>query len=322
MNVAITGGTGFIGRHLIARHCQRGDRVRYLTRQHAPPRIVNATAFVGSLDSSIDVLGPFVRGADVLYHCAAELRNKSEMQNTNVCGTENLVVAANGEIGRWVQLSSTGVYGRHHNVDRILRGEIDEDVSAAPENAYESSKLASDNLVRAAAAQNGFSAVVVRPSNVYGADMPNQSLFQLIKLIDRGWFFFIGREGASANYVPVENVIDAMLLCATARLSENGRVYIVSDHRPLEALVQIIASALKIGSPQRRFPEHLIRTACTIVGKLPGFPLSTSRIDALTDRSIFRIDRIQSELGYENHVSMEAGMGELVRQYQNSRTGT
>lgn len=322
MNVAITGGTGFIGRHLIARHCLRGDQVRYLTRQRDAQPIGGATALVGSLDSKIDVLGPLVRGADVLYHCAAELRNEFAMHNTNVCGTENLIAAANGEIGRWVQLSSTGVYGRHHNGDGNLRGDIDEDAIARPKNTYESSKLASDILVRDAAVQHGFSAVVVRPSNVYGVDMPNQSLFQLIRMIDRGWFFFIGPEGAAANYVPVENVIDAMLLCATAKLSENGRTYIVSDHRPLEALVQIIASALRRKPPQRRFPEPLIRTACAIIGKLPGVPLSSSRIDALTDRSIYRTDRIQSELGYENRVSMEAGMGELVRQYQHSRAGT
>lgn len=322
MIVAVTGGTGFIGRHLIARHCLRGDQVRYLTRQHDAQPIGGATAFVGSLDSKIDVLGPLVRGADVLYHCAAELRNEFEMHNTNVCGTENLIDAANGEIGRWVQLSSTGVYGRHHEGVQDTRGEIDEDVTAAPESAYESSKLASDILVQEAAAQHGFSAVVVRPSNVYGVDMPNQSLFQLIRMIDRGWFFFIGREGASANYVPVENVIDAMLLCATAKLSENGRAYIVSDHRPLEALVQIIASALRRKPPPRRFSEPLIRTACAIIGKLPGFPLSSSRIDALTDRSIYRIERIQSELGFANRVSMEVGMGELVRQYQRSRAGT
>ena len=332
MIVAITGGTGFIGRHLIARHCLRGDQVRFLTRQHSTKGIVGATAFVGSLDSNADVLGPFVRGADVLYHCAAELRNEVEMHNTNVCGTENLIAAANGEIGRWVQLSSTGVYGRHRAGVQDMRGDIDEDAIdenaidenaiARPTNKYESSKLASDNLVQEAAAQHGFAAVVVRPSNVYGIDMPNQSLFQLIRMIDRGWFFFIGPEGASANYVPVENVIDALLLCATAKLSENGRAYIVSDHRSLEALVQIIASALKKKPPKCRFPEPLIRIANAIIGKLPGFPLSTSRIDALTDRSIYRIDRIQSELGFENRVSMEAGMGELVRQYQHSRAGT
>ena len=33
MNIAITGGTGFIGRHLLARHVALGDRVHYLTRK-------------------------------------------------------------------------------------------------------------------------------------------------------------------------------------------------------------------------------------------------------------------------------------------------
>ena len=118
MIVAITGGTGFIGKHLIAKHVARGDQVRYLTRKIAPKNVRGASAYIGSLGSSIDELRQFVRGADVLYHCAAELRNEAEMHNTNVRGTANLLSAAIGEIGRWVQLSSTGIYRNN------LHGEI------------------------------------------------------------------------------------------------------------------------------------------------------------------------------------------------------
>ena len=106
MIVAITGGTGFIGKHLIARHVARGDQVRYLTRSKAPQDVHGAIAHIGNLNSSIEELRKFVSGADVLYHCAAELRNEAEMHNTNVVGTANLLAAANGEMGRWVQLDN------------------------------------------------------------------------------------------------------------------------------------------------------------------------------------------------------------------------
>jgi nucleoside-diphosphate-sugar epimerase len=313
--VAITGGTGFLGKHLIARHCARGDQVRYLTRKQPSESIAGGSAFVGNLTSSVEHLREFARGADVLYHCAAELHNEAEMQNTNVFGTSNLIAAAGGEIGRWVQLSSTGVYGRN------VLDDVYEDTAANPANAYEISKESSDNVLRKAAQQQNFPCVVVRPSNVYGNDMPNRSLFQLISMIDRGLFFFVGRPGAVANYVHVENVVDALILCATAKLSCNGRTFIVSDHRKLEELVRIVAAALGKAPPRLRLPESLARAVSMVAGVIPGFPLSLSRVDALTNRTVYHTDRIMLELGYENRISMEAGIGNLARYWKNGSTG-
>lgn len=310
MIVAITGGTGFIGRHLIARHLERGDQVRYLTRKEQLTGIPGAIVFPGSLSSPISELRKFAGGADVLYHCAAELRNKAEMYNTNVLGTESLLDAADGEIGRWVQLSSTGVYGNPSH------GEINEDSASNPANPYETSKVAADKLVFAAAEKRGLPCVVLRPSNVYAANMPNQSLFGLIEKIDQGMFFYIGRPGAVANYIHVENVVDALVLCGTSRLPANGRVYIVSDHRKLEEFVGIIAAALGRQPPRYRLPEYPVRALIAVAENIPGFPLSSSRVDALTNRTVYRTDRIAAELGYRNRISMEDGIGELVRHWR------
>ena len=314
MIIAITGGTGFIGKHLIARHVARGDQVRYLTRSKAPQDVHGAIAHIGNLNSSIEELRKFVSGADVLYHCAAELRNEAEMHNTNVVGTANLLAAANGETGRWVQLSSTGVYGSG------LHGDIREDAEIKPVNAYEKSKAASDTLVCVAAEKQSLPCVVLRPSNVYGTDMPNQSLFQLIRMIDRGMFFFIGKRDAVANYIHVENVVDALVLCGTANMPGYGRAYIVSDHRTLEELVGIIATALGKRTPQKRLPEFLVRAAVALAGSIPKFPLKSSRVDALTNRTVYRTDRIGTELGYRNKISVEEGIGELTRYWKNGST--
>jgi nucleoside-diphosphate-sugar epimerase len=58
-----------------------------------------------------------------------------------------------------------------------------------------------------------------------------------------------------------------------------------------------------------------------VAGGIPGFPLSLSRVDALTNRTVYRTDRIMTELGYENRISMEAGIGKLVRYWKNRSTG-
>jgi nucleoside-diphosphate-sugar epimerase len=305
--IAVTGGTGFIGKHLIARHIARGDQVRYLTRKIPVNEIVGASAMVGDLTASVDDLRAFVQGVDVLYHCAAELHDATQMHNTNVSGTQNLLAAAHSEVKRWVQLSSTGVYGAKPLHD------VDEDTALNPMNAYEVSKAAADALVYAAMTEQKLSGAILRPSNVYGVDMPNQSLFQLIKLIARGWFFFIGERGAITNYIHVENVIDALVLCGTADLPANGRTYIVSDFCYLEEFVAIIAAALTIPCPKKRLPEALVRKLAYLSDYLPNFPLRPSRVDALTYRHRYKTERIRSELAFNNKISMEDGISDLVR---------
>ncbi|MFA5370482.1 MAG: NAD-dependent epimerase/dehydratase family protein [Sideroxydans sp.] len=308
--VAITGGTGFIGRHLVARHVALGDRVRYLTRRMPTEEIPGVGAHVGDLNSP-ETLRHFVQGVDVLYHCAAELRDANEMEKANVAGTANLLEAAVGKIGRWVQLSSTGLYGN------VRRGEVCEESDIKPGNPYEWSKAAADVLVLEAAGKQNLSCVLLQPSNVYGADMPNQSLFHLISMIDKGLFFFIGPCGAMANYIHVENVVDALLSCANATLPANGRSYIVSDYCSLEEFTGIIAVHLGKQAPHMRLPELPVRMLAKACGWMPGFPLSTSRVDALTGRTIYRTDRIESELGHHNNISLETGMGELVGYWKN-----
>jgi nucleoside-diphosphate-sugar epimerase len=51
------------------------------------------------------------KGADVLCQCAAERPDALRMNAVNVEGTRKLLAAAVGNVGRWIQLSSLGVYG-------------------------------------------------------------------------------------------------------------------------------------------------------------------------------------------------------------------
>lgn len=306
MIVAITGGTGFIGRHLIAKHLALGDEVRYLTRKMQNTGLDGATAFVGDLNDSAS-LKPFIQDVDVLYHCAAELQDSVQMHATNVLGTKNLLELAQGKVKRWVQLSSTGVYGNQ------LRGNVQENTPLNPINDYEKSKAAADQLLCETAAQGLIKAVILRPSNVYGVDMVNQSLFQLIKMVRRGWFFFIGQKGAIANYIHVDNVVDALVLCGTADLPANAcPIYIVSDSTTLEEFIAIMANALSIACPGKRLPEFLIRSITFFADYLPGVSLRTSRVDALTYKHRYLTSKIESELGYRHRISMDKGISQLV----------
>lgn len=311
MIVAITGATGFIGRRLMHRHLEAGDAVRILTRRD-PGALGPCAAQVFSADlavSSPSDLVPFVEGADLLYHCAGEIRDPTQMEALHVRGTSALLTAASGRAGRWIQLSSVGVYGIQRH------GVVTEDSPPQPAGTYELTKAQSDRLVTEAAARGKIESTILRPSNVFGAGMPNQSLFQLVKLIDRGMFVFVGPTGASANYIHVENVIDALQLCGTSALAA-GRVYNLSDWRTMEAFVSTIAHFLQRKDPHLRVPYSLMRLFAATLTLIPRSPVTPSRVYALTSRSRYSTTRIETELGYSSRVSVEAGLAELVSDWK------
>jgi len=305
MRVVVTGGRGFIGARLVMRLVAEGAEVRVLGRRK-PPEVPAGVKFImGDLTLPRSDLTRFLDGADVVYHCAAEIRDEDRMRAVNVLGTKRLIDAARGRVGRWVQLSSVGAYGP------VPEGVVAEDHSEAPVGEYERTKTEADKLIRAAVAEGAFSAVLLRPSNVYGPTMRNRSLFQLIRAVDRGLFFFIGRPGAAANYTHVDNVVEALIRSATVPHANAG-VYIVSDHRSLEDFVATIAACLGRPAPWIRIPVWLAQGAALAGGWLPGFPLTASRVRALSNRALYSTRRIETELGYAPVVSMEEGLRQMV----------
>jgi nucleoside-diphosphate-sugar epimerase len=303
--VGVTGASGFIGSALVQRHVDAGDEVRCLTRNHRVDSRRGLSFVDGDLTQPDARLTRFVDGVDVLYHCAGEVADEGRMRPINVNGTRFLLQAASGRIGRWVQLGSAGVYGRSG-------GAIREETPLDPRGTYETTKAESDALVmEARAAGRIATAVVLRPSIVFGPGMPNQSVVQLIQMVNRGLFFFIGRPGASANYVHVASVVDALILCARSDEAD-GRVYNLSDWCTMEEFVGTIAATLGRPRPRLRLPEGLVRRSVRVCSRFASLPLTETRVEALVSRARYSIDRIQRELNYAIRVPISAGLAQMI----------
>ncbi len=309
MIVAITGGTGFIGSVLADYHLKRGDSVRVLTRR--PPveedTAPNFSFFSGDIAAG-QGLDDFVGGADVLYHCAGEIHDDKRMHALHVTGTGHLLKAASGKVGRWVQLSSVGVYGP------MRSGIVTESDPIRPVGRYEETKAEADLLLIEQAEALNIPYTVIRPSNVFGKGMPNQSLFQLFSMIGRGMFCYIGRPGAFANYVHVKNVVKALTMSAVDGRAIGG-VFNVSDQTTIEDFVAAIAEGLGRSAPVLRLPELPLRILARVGGMIPGFPLTEPRIDALTSRVTYSNERIETVLGYCGDIPVAEGILQLAREW-------
>lgn len=304
--VAITGGSGFIGRKLVTRHLEAGDTVRILSRKHYSfLNLPDSARFYQADLAEKEALLSFADGADVLYHCAGEIKNPSQMYKTHVAGTQNLLDACRGRIGRWIQLSSVGVYGPQK------KGIIREDSPFQPKGSYETTKAKSDQMVIEAGREGQLKYSILRPSNVFGSGMKSSSLKQMIAMIKRGLFFFIGPPGALATYIYVDNVVEALLLCGKKEVAE-GRVYILSDYRPLETFVAYICKLFGKTAPRLRLPEPPLRLLASSLQLIPKMPLTISRINALVSHCIYDSSRIEADLKYRHLLTMEEGLSRFI----------
>jgi len=305
LKVAITGGTGFIGKTLVKTLLKRGNEVRVLSRQFAyeTNSLQGAKWYQGNFRHQIDPT--FLCGVDTLYHLAAELGNQAQMEAANVQGTANLLTAAKrAGVRRWIQLSSVGVYGPPRSLI------VKEGTTPKPANEYERTKLASDRLVDEACRRSNMEHVILRPSNIIGVGMKNGSFFALVKAVSRGRFFFIGPRGAIATYVHVEDVVRALVACQKA---PKASVYNLSSDCKWETLIERIASLVGVRSPRLRIPALPLRLVIRALEGHMRLPLNSSRLASLTNRSRYSSDRIIHELGFAFSKPMPEGIEDVVR---------
>ncbi|MEE1922831.1 NAD-dependent epimerase/dehydratase family protein [Pseudomonas sp. 148P] len=297
MNVSITGASGFIGRLLVDEISLLGDNVLQLSR-----KVENGPSFiVGDLTEASDALDQFVADADLIYHCAGEVKNASLMYELHVRGTANLLAAVQRRIRRtgqpihWVQLSSTGAYGRQS--DRCV---VSESFSPAPIGDYEITKTISDEMVLALAqCEPLFSCTLIRPSIVVGATMPNRSFFQLAAMVKKRMFFYMGeRNKNKSTYVHVGDVVRALILCGRDPRAV-GQIFIVSNDCSQEKVIQAFASYAGVPEPRLAVSEKLVRLILKFLPSGLNLPLTSERVDALTKTGGFDSSLIRNRLDFE-----------------------
>src|SRR5262245_4588377 len=107
MKLAVTGGTGFVGSHLIDAALAAGHEVKALTRRAQEPR-ERVQWISGSLDDR-DALKTLVEDADAVIHVAGVITapDEASFEQGNVTGTLAMLAAATaGGVRRFVHVSS------------------------------------------------------------------------------------------------------------------------------------------------------------------------------------------------------------------------
>ena len=172
--VLVTGGTGFVGRELIAQLAQRGDNIICLSRSQPP----NSAKWIEGDFVQADQLESLTEGIDidVIYHVASlanDTGNPQEMIQVNVTGLTNMLeLARRREVQRFVLSSSVSAYEWYPATKfrSPLEMPVTEDHPCRPQDMYSSTKRMQEILADTFYRQYGVPTTVLRVTAVVGPD--------------------------------------------------------------------------------------------------------------------------------------------------------
>ena len=222
LTVAVTGATGFIGRHLTAHLVAQGVTVRSILRpdspHEAPPGTVAARV---PLDT--DALVPIFTGAAVVVHMAGVVQPTRASASVNVLGARAVAEAARQAGAHLIHISSLAAAGPAPA--SAPRTETD---PPNPITLYGRSKLAGE---RAVMGVQGLEWTIFRPGAVYGPG--DRAMLPLFRLVHGRVMPVVGRQGASFVFVHVSDVVAA--IAAGISRPRPGETFFVGHPRPVSA---------------------------------------------------------------------------------------
>jgi len=228
MKIAVTGASGHIGINLCQELIQHGHSVKALIHKNDHGiRKLPVECITGDLMDASS-LSQLVRGVEVVFHLAAvisiQVRNREELFEKNVRGTENVVEAVLKEgVRRLIHFSSI-----HALVQEPFERVLDEGRSLALNDSidYSRSKALSE-LVIQEAVKDGLDAVILNPTAVIGPfDYAPSLLGRALILIYRGKIPALISGGY--DWVDVRDVAKASIM--SVEKGEKGERYILSGH--------------------------------------------------------------------------------------------
>jgi nucleoside-diphosphate-sugar epimerase len=326
MKVLITGATGFLGGALARRLHGMGTRVTALGRDQRALSVLEAQHIHAVRADLVDTqtIVRLCRDQEIVFHCGAlssPWGKSGDFYNANVAGTENIIRGCEeGHVNRLVNVSTPSIYFGYKPRFNVREDAV---LPKKPANEYARTKLMAEARIDAAC-QRGLSVITVRPRAIFGPG-DRAILPRLFERLQKGDLRIIGSGKNLADLSYVENVVDALLLCAEAPAPALGKKYNITNGEQviLWGLIQRAAHALGLPVPQKHIPypvaDFLARMFEIVYSMLPGRPeppLTRYSVGILAIGFTLDISAARRDLGYRPRVSMQEGIEEVIRDWK------
>ncbi len=319
--IAVTGGTGFLGSHLVRGFVSDGHEVRILSRDPEKSRVWESkVAHVETAEiTDAAALERLFDGCDAVVHLVSNFRTSSgddaSYRRINVEGTEAVLSAARKVgVSRLIHCSTIGVHGH------VEQTPADENSAFGPGDLYQSTKLEAERFVQQEARRPGMEIVVVRPTSIYGPG--DLRMLKMFRMLSKGTFFTLGPCRENFHAVYIDDLIDGYRRCLSTE-GIGGETFILGgpDYLPLWDYIQTAARAVGAKDPWIRLPygpifgiSVLCEKLCVPFGIEP--PLHPRRVRFFKNNRAFSIEKARGVLGYDPKIKLDEGMQRTVHWYR------
>lgn len=326
MRVFVTGGSGFVGGHVIEALVAEGHEVRAMARS---PRSAEAVEGFGaaSVRCSLDeVEARHLEGCDAVVHCAAraeEWGTRAQFWEANVEGTTRVLDAArDAGVTRFVHIGSEAALfdgGALEGVDETAP------YPSRQRFLYSETKAEAERRVLAANGE-GFTTISLRPRFVWGPR--DTSVLPAVLRMKDSWTWLDGG-AARTSTTHVKNVAHAVSLALTH--GRGGEAYFVADdgERTLREFLSELAETQGVTLADRSLPGAVARPMASAlecvwrVARAESPPPLTRFAAAMMSRTV-TVDttKARRDLGYAPVTTVSEGLAALRREPQPSTENT
>lgn len=315
----VTGGTGFIGSHLVEAliKSKKYSEVRCLVR--------NKEKWISNLEykkisgdlQNLHALSKGLEGADVLFHIAAIVKapTKKEFTYANVDATENLVrIAQKKGVKNMVVLSSLAAAGPSTGVP------VTEKNTMHPVSMYGTSKMEMEKRIHKLSGTE-CSIKIIRPPVVYGPR--EDQVFSFFKSFSKGICPIVGDgNNPRLSMVYVDDLVDGILKAAQKK-DAGIHTYFISGEgihswNQIRAITGKVmgknAIPIKIKPQLVKKTAMIIESVASLFGKYPV--INREKANEMILEWTCSAEKASKELGFEPQISLAEGISRTIHWYK------
>lgn len=316
--ILITGGTGFLGRHLISFYTKSNWNVIFTGRNGSLGRALESET--GAKFVAVDLSKPFASEMlndfgwtiDCIIHSASlssPWGKYEDFYKNNVIATKNVIgFAIKNQVPRFVHVSTPSIYFEGKDSLDITEKEVPNKFI----NHYATTKKIAEDFVLSKSDE--IEVIGIRPRGIFG-EFDTSIIPRIIKIADKGFVPTVNNGNAVIDVTYVGNVVHALNLCVVADVKSLGRMYNVTNDspKPIKHILKMLFEELDRKVKYRNFSYPLLKSIASIlecIGSISGNePLLTRYGVGLLGKSqTLDISLAKEKLGYSPIYSLEEGI--------------
>ncbi len=317
----VTGGSGFVGSHLVDLLLEKGHHVKCIVRKSSnlrwlkgkPVEIVNS----GLYDKNL--LKEILSDTDYLFHVAGIVKAKTweDYYKGNVETTKNLlesVKEVNPKIKRVIIVSSLTACGPSLDGSPVTELTEPHPITRYGKSKYEEEKLAKSFM-------NSIPITIIMPHAVYGER--DTEIYQFFKTYKGGLMPLIGFDQKKLNLVHVQDLVKGIYLASLSEKAVGQKYFIASEEIYNWPLIgDVIAKAFGKKALTLRIPHFLVYTIAFFAEGFSYFSKSAATFNMEKARDWVQpnwtcnVTKAKDELGFRQEILLEEGIKRTIDWYR------